>query len=60
MTPHNWVPSKLGHGVAMCTVCKITMAECVAIGDLNDCTLPTENPYLPKAFKERLEKKEDD
>jgi hypothetical protein len=35
--PHNWAPSRLGHGEQQCTYCLATNREIAAIGDLTNC-----------------------
>jgi hypothetical protein len=32
MTQHTWVPSRLGHGEAMCSVCYMTNREAMVLG----------------------------
>ena len=36
-TPHNWVPSRLGHGEWQCSYCLATNREIAVIGDPNHC-----------------------
>ena len=37
---HDWVKSRLGHGDAMCSRCRITNREAAVLGMLNDCDVP--------------------
>ncbi len=36
-TPHDWIPSTLGHGEVMCRWCCVTNREAAVIGTLNKC-----------------------
>ena len=36
-TPHEWIPSPLGHGNKLCTFCHGTDLEIAAIGNPNHC-----------------------
>lgn len=36
-TPHDWVPSRLGHGEMQCKCCCATNREIAVFGDLNHC-----------------------
>ena len=40
MKHHEWVPSTLGHGEAMCSKCFITNREAAVLGVLNECEAP--------------------
>ena len=42
MIPHDWIPSTLGHGEAMCRCCLITNREAAILGQLNNCSVPPE------------------
>ena len=35
--PHDWQPSRLGHGEAMCVKCYSTNREAAVLGILNNC-----------------------
>ncbi len=37
-TPHDWIPSTLGHGDVMCRRCRVTNREAAVIGTLNECS----------------------
>lgn len=39
VNPHDWVPSKLGHGESMCRKCMITNREAAALGRMNTCSV---------------------
>lgn len=40
MAKHDWIPSTLGHGDAMCRFCKITNREAAAIGQWECLSVP--------------------
>lgn len=44
--PHDWQPSKLGHGEQQCRWCQGTNREIAVVGDLNHC--PTRASLDPK------------
>jgi hypothetical protein len=49
---HDWINSTLGHGETMCSRCKITNREAIALGEINKCTAP-----LPVAVNSNNEAK---
>lgn len=55
--PHNWVPSRLGHGVLMCTLCCGTIKEIAVIGDPNhcECNPPSTTPIQVGAMPQKRE-----
>jgi hypothetical protein len=46
VTPHAWVSSRVGHGVAQCERCTVTLLEAAAIGTLNECPVEAPPPAL--------------
>lgn len=48
MSLHNWVRSTLGHGIQMCSKCKITALEAAALNRLNKCEIADVDPvHIP-------------
>ena len=39
---HQWVPSRLGHGETMCSLCSITNREAAVHGLLDECARDTD------------------
>jgi len=44
MAEHDWGPSNLGHGEAMCRRCFITNREAMALGKMKECDVA---PHVP-------------
>lgn len=38
--PHDWIPSRLGHGETMCRRCCVTNREAAVLGILYSCPTP--------------------
>lgn len=52
MIPHNWIPSTLGHGEAMCSRCRMTNREAMALGEYDAAcmvVIPRGMPNHPAA-----------
>ena len=41
---HKWEPSKLGHGNLMCTKCRLTDLEALALKCYEGCSVPDKTP----------------
>lgn len=56
MIPHNWIPSTLGHGETMCSRCRMTNREALALGEYDAAcmvTIPRGIPNLPTPMLSR-------